>query len=187
LDGSDAPLAKSDGTEMVLLVGPPACGKSTITATHFPKYTRVNQDILKTKKKCLDVASSEVSAGKSVVIDATNKDPETRRDWVQLARELAVPIRAVYVDIPKELSMHMNVFRGCNPKSADPRKVPDMIIHGFYKNAVKPTVRLLSHWHCERSRCVITGMGLFFPVADERRVFRGRHDPDNPQSLLFHV
>ena len=51
-----------------------ACGKSTITGIHFPKYTRVNQDVLKTKKKCLDVASAELAAGKSVIIDATNKD-----------------------------------------------------------------------------------------------------------------
>lgn len=67
--------------------------------------------------------------------------PQTRREWVDLASSLGVPIRCVYVDIPKELSMHMNTFRGSNPKSLDPRSVPDMIIHMFYKNVQKPTVR----------------------------------------------
>ena len=101
LDGSDAPLAATAGPEAVLLIGPPACGKSTITSVHFPTYTRVNQawacfdfandvptcvidrfaawqDLLKTRKKCLDVAAAELAAGHSVVIDATNKDASVR-------------------------------------------------------------------------------------------------------------
>jgi hypothetical protein len=44
------------------------------------------------------------------------------------------------VDVPKELCMHMNAFRGSNPRSVDPRRVPDVVIHGFYKNVQKPTV-----------------------------------------------
>ena len=52
-----------------------------------------------------------------------------------------VPIRAVYVDVPKDLCFHMNAFRSSNPNSDDPRSVPSMIIHGFYKNVEKPTVR----------------------------------------------
>ncbi len=67
---------------------------------------------------------------------------QTRREWVQLARAHSVPIRAVYVDVPKELCMHMNAFRGSNPRSVDPRRVPDVVIHGFYKNVEKPTVSM---------------------------------------------
>jgi bifunctional polynucleotide phosphatase/kinase len=86
---------------MVVLVGPPSAGKSTLCATRFAAYARVNQDLLKTKKKCLDVARGHLKAGRSVVIDATNKDRDTRRDWVSLAQETgAVPL-AVEVVIPK--------------------------------------------------------------------------------------
>jgi hypothetical protein len=52
-----------------------------------------------------------------------------------------VPIRAVFVEVPKEMCMHMNSFRGCNPKSEDPRAVGDVTIHSFYKYVEKPTVR----------------------------------------------
>jgi len=86
---------------MVVLVGAPSAGKSTLCATRFAAYERVNQDLLKTKKKCLDVARGHLKAGRSVVIDATNKDRDTRRDWVSLAQETgAIPI-AVEVVIPK--------------------------------------------------------------------------------------
>ncbi len=36
------------------------------------------QDVLKTKKKCLDTAEAAVRGGQSVVIDATNKDKAVR-------------------------------------------------------------------------------------------------------------
>ena len=44
LSGSEEPLWRaSDPTEVVLLIGPPACGKSTLTSVHFPSHLRVNQ------------------------------------------------------------------------------------------------------------------------------------------------
>lgn len=36
-------------------------------------------------------------------------------------------------------SFHQLAFRVSNPFSEDPRSVPDMIIHGFYKNSTTPT------------------------------------------------
>ncbi len=99
------PIAQKVRPEAVLLIGPPACGKSTITSVHFPTYTRINQawacfdvkvvpicvidrfaawqDLLKTRKKCLDVAAAELAAGHSIVIDATNKDASVRTDAFQ--------------------------------------------------------------------------------------------------------
>lgn len=42
--------------EIVLLVAPPACGKSTFSRRFDPQvYTRVNQDTLKTLEKCMQV------------------------------------------------------------------------------------------------------------------------------------
>ena len=38
------------------------------------------------------------------------------------------------------LSFHQKEFRVCNPLSADPRGVPDIIVHAFYKNWTLPTV-----------------------------------------------
>ena len=40
----------------MVLVGPMAAGKSTYCVTHYPTYTRINQDTLRTLEKCRKAA-----------------------------------------------------------------------------------------------------------------------------------
>lgn len=62
--------------EMVLLIGPPASGKSHLCEEVFADYERVSQDLLKTLNKCLRKAQSALKAKKSVVVDNTNATVE---------------------------------------------------------------------------------------------------------------
>ena len=78
----------------MLLVGPPACGKSKLCATRFSTtHSRVNQDTLKTKNKCFKFAEESLTAGRSVVIDNTNAYIALRAEWINLAKRLGVPVR----------------------------------------------------------------------------------------------
>lgn len=79
--------------EVVLLVAPPACGKSTLCRKFGSLgYVRVNQDTLKTFDKCLSFAKTQLADGKSICVDNTNLDPNTRAKWLQLGREFKVPV-----------------------------------------------------------------------------------------------
>jgi bifunctional polynucleotide phosphatase/kinase len=132
--------------ELVILIGPPASGKSTLAAdaTLFPPsaYTVINQDTLKTKAKCLSAAAAALAAGRSIIVDATNKDVETRRPWLELAAKARVPARAVLIDASKELCFHGNTFRALNfaTAPADRRRVPSMVIHAWFKHFQAPTI-----------------------------------------------
>jgi DNA 3'-phosphatase len=87
-----------DGPEMVLLVGVPASGKSSLVASCFPRHRRINQDSIGTREACVKATrDSIVTHGVSVVIDATNITPMVRKGWQQLAHYLKVPIRAVVI------------------------------------------------------------------------------------------
>eukprot|EP00921_Rhytidocystis_pertsovi_P026617 GHVQ01042937.1.p1 GENE.GHVQ01042937.1~~GHVQ01042937.1.p1 ORF type:complete len:669 (+),score=113.12 GHVQ01042937.1:200-2206(+) len=130
------------GQEVVILVGPPGCGKSTLAETEFADYTRVNQDTLKTREKCLSVLKASLAEGRSAVIDKQNRDLPSRKPFLDAAKVHGCSVRAIYIDVPKDLCFHLNAYRMLNPHNCQHRgqKVPDMFIHGFYKNFVLPTI-----------------------------------------------
>lgn len=83
--------------EIVLLVGPAGCGKSWLALTAFPRHVRINQDLLKTMPACVAAARKALAAGSPVVVDRTHTKAAAREPWLQLAREVRVPARAVFI------------------------------------------------------------------------------------------
>lgn len=104
---------KKNDVEIVLFCGSPGAGKSTFFWTFMQPlgYERVNQDLLKTRDKCVKVASQHVEEKQSVAVDNTNADKETRAIWVKLAAKLNVPIRLVHFTAPAKLCEHNDVVR----------------------------------------------------------------------------
>ena len=91
-----------------------ASGKTSFYRRHFsPRYEHINQDLLKSRDKCLRVAEDTLGKGKSVVIDNTNRNRATRSLWVALANKSNVPIRVFHFNTPLELAKHNNVYRAC--------------------------------------------------------------------------
>jgi len=130
----------SDKQEMVLFVGGPGAGKSTFWSNYLSDYVRVNNDTLKTKEKCMKVARAALDEGKSVVIDNTNPDADTRKRYTSIAAEKGVPIRCFFFDFAKDICMHNNKQRKTNEHRQHlSKKVGDVIIHTFYKKLEKPT------------------------------------------------
>lgn len=104
---------KKNDLDLVLFCGSPGAGKSTFYWQHLQPmgYERVNQDILKTRDKCMKVAAQFLEDGKSVAVDNTNADIETRADWIGLAKKLKVPVRLVHFTASASLSEHNNTVR----------------------------------------------------------------------------
>ena len=104
----------SEGAELVVMVGMPGSGKSTMAKEKFVRngFVRVCNDELGNKAKCLKVADAALKAGKSVVVDNTNPDPATRKEWIDLARKHGVRhVRCIHVATPRDVAVHLNLFR----------------------------------------------------------------------------
>ncbi|KAJ1662431.1 hypothetical protein IW140_005901 [Coemansia sp. RSA 1813] len=155
--------AQSAGKGLLLvLVGPPACGKSTFTQSYLEPlgFERINMDTLKTRKKCEYAVREALKAGECVVVDNTNPDAEARGSFIDLAQTHgARSVAVVFKHSSKDLTMHNNCFRAsieqarhfhtareqdCDhqsildsiPVGAD--RVPTVAYNGYYKRFVLP-------------------------------------------------
>lgn len=118
---------KKHDVEIVLFCGSPGAGKSTFYWTFMQPlgYERVNQDLLKTRDKCIKVATQHVEDKEAVVVDNTNADKDTRALWIKLATKLNVPIRLVHFTASAKLCEHNDTVRaltgdlvGCSSSSS---------------------------------------------------------------------
>jgi protein phosphatase len=111
---------------LVVLVGPSGCGKSTFARKHF-KATEIlssdycrglvsddenNQAATKDAFEVLHfIASKRLSAGRLVVVDATNVQPESRKPLVALARQYhAIPV-AIVLNVAERICVDRNKTR----------------------------------------------------------------------------
>ncbi|KAJ5760149.1 hypothetical protein N7520_007305 [Penicillium odoratum] len=157
--------------ELVIFCGSPASGKSTYFRNNLEPlgYERVNQDILKTRPKCLKVAREYLEAKKSVAVDNTNADPETRLVWITLAKELGVPIRCVHLLSPPEICRHNNAVRAGN-KEMNPEartSLPGIAFGDFGRRYKEPRLE-------EGFDDIIT-VKFRFEGTDEERKIWGRY------------
>lgn len=96
--------------ELLILIGPQASGKSTLCKM-FPSYVRVNRDTLKNKAKCLTATAEAIKAGKSVIIDNTNPDVESREPYITLARAANYHVRFININVDKVMATHLDEMR----------------------------------------------------------------------------
>ncbi|KAK3934695.1 polynucleotide kinase 3 phosphatase-domain-containing protein [Diplogelasinospora grovesii] len=141
-DGDSIKFQKTNKQDVVLFCGPPGAGKSTFYWKYLKPlgYERVNQDTLKSKDKCLKAAADLLKEGESVVIDNTNPDPDTRTQWVELARKHKVPIRCIWFKTPLHLCEHNDAMRSLN-KSLNPegrQSLPRIAFNGFNSRFKEP-------------------------------------------------
>ncbi|CAE6336251.1 unnamed protein product [Rhizoctonia solani] len=114
-------LTSSTSSEIVVFVGPPGCGKSSIFKKQFAPagYVHINQDMLKDKKRCFKEAEKVIKEGGKCVVDNTNRDKATRAEYIEIAKRLKCPIRCVWFDMPIELAWHNNMYRAFHERVPD--------------------------------------------------------------------
>ncbi|XP_069551502.1 bifunctional polynucleotide phosphatase/kinase [Brachyistius frenatus] len=132
----------SSRTEVIVAVGFPASGKSTFFHTHIvPKgYVYINRDTLGSWQKCVSACQRAVKEGRSVAVDNTNPDSESRTRYVDVAKAAGVSCRCFLFTASLEQAKHNNRFREMAPSDSKHAKVNDMFFHSYKKHFVAPTL-----------------------------------------------
>ncbi|XP_041850126.1 bifunctional polynucleotide phosphatase/kinase [Melanotaenia boesemani] len=129
-------------TEVIVAVGYPASGKSTFFHTHIiPKgYVYVNRDTLGSWQACVSACERALREGRSVAVDNTNPDLESRKRYVDVAKAAGVTCRCFHFSASLEQAKHNNRFREMNPSSSKHATVNDMVFHSYKKHFVAPAL-----------------------------------------------
>ncbi|XP_061574971.1 bifunctional polynucleotide phosphatase/kinase [Cololabis saira] len=140
-DPPSASLTSSE-TEVIVAVGYPASGKSTFFHTHIvPKgYVYVNRDTLGSWQSCVSACERALREGRSVAVDNTNPDPESRKRYVDVAKAAGVSCRCFQFSASLHQAKHNNRFREMAPSDGKHAKVNDMIFHSYKKQFVAPAL-----------------------------------------------
>jgi len=138
------PFTKQNKQELVIFCGSPGAGKSSFYWKVLEKqgYGRVNQDILKTRDRCIKTAKQMLEGGSSVAVDNTNRDWEARAYWVRLARDFSIPIRCIFFTASARLCEHNDVVRAHN-SSLNPESrilLPPIAFRSFAQSFIPPSI-----------------------------------------------
>lgn len=111
---------------LVLLVGPSGAGKSTFARKYFKSTEIISSDVCRglvsddenNQAVSADafelarfMAAKRLKHGLLTVIDATNVQPESRKDWIRLAREYHVLPVVIVLNLPEEVCRKRNQSR----------------------------------------------------------------------------
>ncbi|KAL3316254.1 hypothetical protein Ciccas_005100 [Cichlidogyrus casuarinus] len=107
--------SKASTKEIVIMVGFPASGKSYISQQFFAEmgYEVVNRDVHGTWQKCCSLMVGHLEKGKSVVVDNTNVDKESRSRYILAAKkhDANIKIRAFLMQTSSDQCKHNELYR----------------------------------------------------------------------------
>ena len=141
--------------ELIVFVGCPASGKTTFYKRYMPSYSHVSRDVLGTWQKCVSECERMLQAGRSVVVDNTSPDIESRSRYTQIAIKMRVQIRCFVFTTPVSHAIHNNRFREL---TSDSHKNISRLAYDIYQSKyVEPT--------CEEgfTEIVMVTMTMEFP------------------------
>jgi len=115
---------------LLVLAGLPGSGKSTFARTLVEampyKFARVNQDEMKTRKRCVASAKQAMASGLCVIVDRCNFDFSQRQVWYDLAAEHHYPVDCLVLSVPLPICIQRCQQRPSH-ESIQPKEAPRIV------------------------------------------------------------
>ena len=103
-------------------------------------YAHVNRDQLGSWQKCQGECVGFLLAGRSVVIDNTNPDIESRQRYLPFAKVENIPARCFLFTTPIAHAHHNNKFRELTNKDPGYKKISAFVFNSYKSKFVEPHI-----------------------------------------------
>lgn len=139
---NNAVIKKKFQKEIIIMVGMPASGKSTLTKflVTNENYKIINQDTMKTASKCIKELIKLVQLGENIIIDNTNPTVEIRKKYISVVQNIDTnyKIRCICFRVEKDICIHNNYMRHITNNSIP--LIPTIAYNVFKSKYQEPTI-----------------------------------------------
>ena len=130
-------ISKESNKNLIIIVGSPASGKTTLTQSMFSDYVALSNDVVKNSQKLKKMFVESVQNNQNIIIDNTHPERNSRAYYINIAKTNNYHVFCYFFNFPKLFVMHLNQMR--IQMTHGGKIVPDIAIHTYYKKLEKPT------------------------------------------------
>ena len=129
---------KPANKEIIIMIGYQGSGKSFLSKEISKKfgYAVINQDMLKTKQKCMALVKGLINNQKNIIIDSTNPDKKSRELWIDIAKNNKYTTRAILMTTAINIAKHNNHYRNLTTNC----KLVPSVAYNIYKSKYQEPV-----------------------------------------------
>jgi bifunctional polynucleotide phosphatase/kinase len=126
----------SDSKQVVIMVGYPGSGKSSVAKQicEDENFVLIQGDVYKTSAKMIKAALPSIHEGKSVIFDATNSSIKKRSEYIEFAKKHNYAVVCIHISTPMDEAYKRNKLRDKD------KQVPKIAYSVYTKYYEVPTI-----------------------------------------------